>query len=162
MTSIKLNDGRTLTIGDSLIIVDSSLGGPFRPVGKKFKVGALTNDGDIHIGIFSEKPVDGWHDLGGKVPMGHGYWLGVGDVARFFDLVVTDYVIKSSMIYKNIELKGKKCSLLRLMSDDLMLIEFEENIGGGSGDGLGKKGHCIIVSSSMLEEAKKEKNKSGK
>ena len=160
MTSVKLKDGRTLTVGDSLVIIDNSLGGPFHPVGKKFKVGALTNDGHIHIGIFSEKPIDGWHDLGGKVPIGHGYWLGIDDVARFFDLLTTEYVIRNSMIYKNIELKGKKCSLLRLMAGSLMLIEFEENIGGGSGDGLGKKGHCIIVSSSALEEAKKEKKKS--
>jgi hypothetical protein len=111
--------------------------------------------GENLIGISSEKPVPHWHDLEGRVSDKYGYWVRSKPFLQCFNIVgVQKMVVKGDVLHKQINLNGKKCKVLKNIiapnGNKYSFVEMEENVNGGSADGLGKHGHCIILSTNSL------------
>jgi hypothetical protein len=47
--------------------------------------------------------------------------------------------------------------LLSKIDSKLAMVELEENVGGGGGDGLGKAGHCVLLPAGLIEREKANK-----
>lgn len=59
-------------------------------------------------------------------------------------------------------MKGAEVKVLGIFAkgkDAFSVVEFKENVGGHSADGLGKKGHCWSVPGGILKMEKKSKSK---
>ncbi len=57
--------------------------------------------------------------------------------------------IKDDYSFRGRNLKGMQCNIITKI-DGNAFIEMSENIGGGSCDGIGKTGHCIIVPKNII------------
>ena len=116
----------------------------------EIKVIRKNNGEDVKIGITGGYH-DGWHNLEGLVPSHQGYWVTREQIFTCVDLIgEKDLKIKGNLTFKGKKLKGKKCKILSSLEDGSMFVEFDENIGGTSCDGLGHRGHCIVVDPEML------------
>jgi len=61
--------------------------------------------------------------------------------------------VNADVQHKKHSLKGMKCTLLRdIGHGEYSFVELEEDVGGGSADGLGKSGHCVLVPAESLKE----------
>jgi hypothetical protein len=70
--------------------------------------------------------------------------------------------ITKDVEFKKHPLKGMKCRIVTSLSNGDHIVELEENVGGLSADGLGKQGHCVVISPSHLKTVKEKKSKKGK
>jgi len=137
----KLKKGSTVTV---------------RWVGKKH--------GDLNIGVISDYPIPGWHELDGMCNDHHGYWLDCRRVSESFEILggsgKNDHVVKGNVCFKKTPLSGMECRILSHLSNGRVFVELEKDIGAASCDGLGKKGHCVVLPISNLGTApKKSKQK---
>ena len=135
------------------------------PAGYRIEIAAIkdNNKTDALIGICG-KSRDGWNDLDGEVPPGCGYWLGPEEAYRYLEMENnTQKYIRTdrSLEFKGKSLAGKKCKVLATIqdSDSVCIVEFEENIGGISCDGMGKRGHCLPVKMNFITDKKPEEKK---
>lgn len=104
------------------------------------------------VGVRSRRSMKkyNWHNLDGMVKDGHGWWIHK-NVAKKIFLPWTENQpeIKTDVMYKNINLKGMKYRVVSRV-DKVSFIELEQDVGGGSADGYGKKGHCILLENKFL------------
>jgi len=109
-----------------------------------------------HIGIQCPYPKDNggggdWGDLDGRCPPYQGRWFTIPEVLRFFNVPGKEkYVVATDLEVRGKNLKGMPCRILCYSGNTSMFIEFEENIGGCGADGLGRKGHCLLVDGAVL------------
>ena len=78
---------------------------------------------------------------------------------RVVQTVVKDFEIAG----KN--MKGAEVKVLTTFTSkraSFSIVEFKENVGGHSGDGLGKKGHCWSLPTGILKTEHKKKEKAEK
>jgi len=107
------------------------------------------------IGIYSEKPMIGWHDLNGAVPDNCGYWVDPRHFANgCFKRGATNdkYYVRDTFVFKKRDLRGMCCKPIVNIGSDHLFVEFTLDIGGSSCDGKGKSGHCLILPQSVLTE----------
>ena len=131
------------------------------------RIGALStspgNEGGpgTKIGIIADERSDHFHTLDGMAPERKGYWLTLEEAFAYLDLVqLKQQYIISDVIYRKTNLKGMKCNIISSIGENDYMVELEEDIGGSSGDGMGKKGHCIPVPTKIVgSKATKEKQK---
>jgi len=108
---------------------------------------------NMTIGIYSDFSHPNWSSMDGRVAQGHGLYVNKETLSENFERIGARYTISANYEYNNINLTGKACSLLHITSDrETGFVEFDENIGGGGCDGLGKHGHCIAVPFYVLSE----------
>ena len=154
-----LFDGMPVKVGSYLEVINPD----FCRTGATIRVKTIIGKGDcVEIGIYSNIAQPGWHDLDGRVSNGHGYWMDRKSFVRFLrPKDILKYVVSGDIKYKNISLKGMRCKILHSNYNDThCFVELEKDVGGGSGDGTGKKGHCIVLDGNILEidqPKKKEK-----
>lgn len=131
--------------------------------GEKLKIASIIDDGGLILIGISGRPREEWHDLNGKLSEGEmGYWLEIYEMVKYFVIDEGQTKrIKQDLMFKGRNLKDKECKILTTIADDSYIVEFEVNIGGISCDGLGKAGHCLPVSSNVLDN-KKEKTENVK
>jgi hypothetical protein len=87
-------------------------------------------------------------------PPYQGLWIDSGTLFSFFELFHCQKMITEDFNFKKRNLKGMKCRILCHDSkQDQCFVELDDNVGGGSADGLGKTGHCVVLSSSLLKNA---------
>jgi hypothetical protein len=136
----------------------------FGPVGAVLSIFTVKMDGDDpSYGIFSEKHNNNFHDLGGLVESGHGYWFSSRDIHEGLNPYNQSFVISSDFEFRGKNLKGLAARRIQHLSNaDHSLVEVEKDVGGGSGDGLGKKGRCIVVPNKILKEKSNKKEKNGR
>ena len=109
-----------------------------------------------HIGIQCPYPKDNsgggdWNDLDGICPPYQGRWFTLPEVLRFFNVPGKDrYVVTADLEVRGRNLKGMPCRVLCYSGNTSMFVEFEENVGGCGADGLGRKGHCLLVDGAVL------------
>ncbi len=104
------------------------------------------------LGLYSDKYKSEWHDLEGNVENGHGWFFEDEEIRRYFTFK-TNIVVVSDFEFKKENLKGLKGRILAAVDKtNHFLVEFEKNIGGSSGDGLGKRGRCIIIDRRLVKE----------
>lgn len=134
------------------------------PVGAIVTIAAIRNENDgDNISIGLEGPVEickSWHNLDGNLSdsnKNRGWWFRPS-FHKYFRQLPIEFIVTSGYKYKNNDLSGKKCKSLLALRDK-MLVEFEEMVGGSSGDGLGRRGHCLVIEEKYLEENVKKKSK---
>lgn len=132
----------------------------FAERGERVKISVLKKDGDeVLIGISGERH-GSWHNLDGNVADKCGYWLRSQEAYDYLTIDATvDKYIKCDLKFKGKNLKGMDCKILTSLQD-AFIVEFDENIGGISCDGLGKRGHCLPVSPSVLGNRSEKKDES--
>jgi hypothetical protein len=113
--------------------------------------------GDEMVGLYSSSGIPGWGDLDGEVSTGKGWWINIDELRSMVESPIMDK--RRNRISKDFEfngrnLKGLEGVPLALIETGEMFIELDENVGGGSADGLGKRGHCVLVPRKYLQEIK--------
>ena len=91
-----------------------------------------------------------------------GKWLTlwIGDFVRIFSNQRSrTQVVNRDFMYKKRNLKGERCRILANIDRRDVFVEMENNIGGGSCDGIGKKGHCIHIKKEFLISSNKKSKK---
>lgn len=130
------------------------------PRGSKAQLYMWYDEDQTVIGLCATNPsqISGWGDLDGEVGEYQGWWIGLVDLHNCIELKDTakKYICKP-IEFSGIDLKGKECVILTSIDKSgLVFVEFSENIGGCSADGLGKRGHCIAVPYGVLKNLKSE------
>jgi len=165
MKSVTIND-RVVRLGDTLIS-NKNARGIGLPSNRYIKVFIINkrSEGDIVIGLLDKQLNEGWHDLDGTIRSGSGYWLSGKELFRYFKLHRSSelVIIKGDFLFRKKNLKGKRGTLLAALPDcNEGMVEFDEYVEGCSCDGLGKAGHCLVVSNDLLEFIDIEKKEKGR
>ncbi len=130
------------------------------------EIKAIKQEDHIYIGLYSEQKHRAWGGLDGCVDSYHGFWQAADGLFNFFDLIHSEKVVVGDFDFKKRNLKGMRCKILyQNHREGQCFVELADDVGGGSADGLGKSGHCVILSSSLLENvdsAKVSKTKAKK
>ena len=137
-------------VNDSIVANACSEGLGICNSGEVFKIVLINSGKDPLIGIKSDKLRLDWHDLDGHVQNGFGLWINEDTLLTCFTLYHRLYEIFEDVYFKSHNLKGRKCKILSDVLSDNCMVELEENVGGGSGDGLGKNGHCVLIQKGAL------------
>jgi hypothetical protein len=113
--------------------------------------------GEWQIALHSrETKVDGWHDLEGALPDSTAYWITQQELIDCFAFSVSEAEVKDNIMLKNRNLKGMTGKILSLMDKQFYFLEFDEDVGGCSADGLGKAGHCVAINKKHLKLSKNQ------
>jgi hypothetical protein len=155
MKSVRI-DGRLIQVGDRLTSSEESgrLGIPPNREVKVVDISKNRGGGEAAIGVADTRVNRGWHNMDGRLDSGSGYWVNSNELFEYFrpSRLSESVIVKSDFSFRNKNLKGKKGKLLATLPDcEDSMIEFEEYVEGCSCDGLGKAGHCLVVSHSILE-----------
>lgn len=147
-------------IGDVFVAKPAALGS-YVEHDCEFRVGCM-QEGEASIGLISAVRQPNWHGLDGATDHGHGWWVTHSELAGNFREIASNVVITKTIMYKKHNLKGLKANTItRDSTGKFYFVELEENVGGGSADGLGKHGHCVMVPTNAIGPGqKKEKKKS--
>jgi hypothetical protein len=155
-----------IEIGAEFVITKKGEARGYGPAGSRAVVRQITDNGGENIGMEFEDNWSGdYHNMNGLLDGNRGYWIRHSDLlsSGFFSQVNIDKVVKSDYIFKGKNLKGKKVKVLARLDKEHVMAAFEENIGGCSGDGKGKAGHCVVMRNEALvaiEKGEKTSNKS--
>ena len=142
---------RKVVIGDKCIITRRGQEHGFGPRNVLLNIWGFKESSDeTLIGLQSPLRNKGWADLDGNVPSRHGLWVTPSNFMSNMLLLSTKYRILEFM-FRNRKLNGFECRLLHKCVDGNAFVEVDKNVGGGSCDGLGKDGHCIILPFSKLK-----------
>ena len=110
---------------------------------------SITNDGEFGLIEYPENigACDGTDQEGHKVgKAGHCYWHKVGYITlKSHPINYAKKVVKPYK-FRGRQLEGKPVRVLGTLSDSQhAVVEFNEDVGGHSADGHGKKGRCLIL-----------------
>lgn len=152
--------GKAFSFGDRIMLNHACGAAGVAPAGTIVELICWNDDHENMVGVYSETPIAAWHELNGEVDMNHGWWLSLDELEMFIDWPggARRFIVYKDFEYNGIQLKGKECTFhTGIDKTGLSFVEFDENLGGCSADGLGKRGHCIAVPSKFLKEAPKKK-----
>lgn len=151
---IKLNIGSKLKLNKRGSVADLGRIGDIAKI-VEIRLARHVTDSKILI-VRIGNPHLNWGNLDGMVPNRTGMQLYLGDLLHYFDLSNTSekVYISKDLTFKNRNLKGLDCKMLATLPNGDRFVEFKEDIGGCSCDGLGKRGHCITVDEGLLAERK--------
>lgn len=141
---------KKIIVGDKCVITEKGYRNGFGPMNVVFTVWGFKKSDEMLIGLQSPIRNKEWADLDGKLPLGHGLWITPTNLIDNMLLLSTKYKI-SDFLFKNRDLDSMGCSILHKCSDGNVFVEVDENIEGGSCDGLGKEGHCILLPRNRLK-----------
>jgi hypothetical protein len=84
----------------------------------------------------------------------------VGDLVNWFYIEKAGpMVVNRDYKFRKQNLKGMRCRVLAPLGRDVV-VEMEEDVGGSSADGIGKRGHCIPIKKEFLTvSSEKESSK---
>lgn len=144
---------RRIKIGDKLRSNNNANDNGLCPPNMLVTVKTFRNDGEILIGLCSDQRVDGWGNLDGKVLSRTGYWASRDCIMDNFDYLTNDHEVIEDYKFKGVNLRGMSCVLLHHdQRNGQCFVELDEDVGGGSADGMGRKGHCVVVPASKLNK----------
>lgn len=111
-----------------------------------------------YIGVYSDCSHSLWGTLDGNTEDHRGIWLEGNSIFKYFSLISDNITINKDFKFKNKNLKGMNCKILHQdKRNNQYFVEFIDNIGGGSADGMGKTGHCVVLPGNLFENDKKNK-----
>jgi hypothetical protein len=135
--------------GEEFIITREGEVHGFGPMGGKASVVTVISDNHLPIGLlFEEESRKDLHDLSGRIAFNRGYWVSEKELlhSNFFMSVKKNIVINKGVEFGNKDLSNKPGRIIKQFAGSKhFMVELEENIGGYCGDGMGKRGHCIMV-----------------
>ena len=115
--------------------------------------------GDNYFHLVKERWHPNWGNLNGSVAKGKGIEIYYYDLMKWFDLKHEELQVAKDFFFKKKNLKGMSCKVLASLEDNEIFIEMDEDVRGGSCDGLGKRGHCIIIKENLLATKAETKQK---
>ncbi|MEA3296170.1 MAG: hypothetical protein U9Q27_03480 [Patescibacteria group bacterium] len=142
------------------------------PEGSKAIIKAIKIDtfGKLIVGMYFEKPCNpAYHSLNDLVEHGHGYWLTLMQLLSnsSFRFLPENIILNPDIKLKEKNIGNKEGRILKHIFDTkYIMVELLDNVGGCSGDGIGKAGHCVILNKDKIRYKRKEneicpKKKSG-
>lgn len=153
-----------LYIGDKLVANKNAQENGICKCGDTVEVKSFLLGERTIVGLYSPHRIKGWSDLDGTVPPGRGLWQDSRFIFDVFEPINQEKMVTSDFNFKKRNLKGMRCKIVHNdYTRKQSFVEFKEDIGGGSADGLGKMGCCIVLPSELLgnaqENISKEKKK---
>ena len=149
---------KKIVIGDQCVITENGMKNGFGPINILLDIFTFKKTFDeILIGIHSHIYIKEWADLNGAVTPGHGLWITPSNFLTNMQFIPIKYEICNEFKFKNQNLELMQCKILHSYKDGNVFIEIDKNVGGGSCDGLGKTGHCIILPQNRLKKIKFKK-----
>lgn len=145
--------GEILVVGDKCTTTAVGAMNGFRPTNTQFTIWGFKENDETLIGLYSPLYSQEWADLNGNVKSGHGLWITPSNFLANMILINIKYKVLKFM-FKNEKLDSMECKILHEYKDSTAFVEMDKNVGGGSCDGLGKTGHCIILPTNMLRKIK--------
>jgi len=156
---IMLENGRMITVGEDIYLSKAAQDRGIGPKGQLIQIYELHPESSDTVGLFSETVIDGWSDLDGEVDNGHGWYVSIKDLNWIIESNEGRMkIVTRNFEFNGVRLKGNKCKFLSVLEgtkDNLAFVEFEEDIGGCSADGLGKRGHCVAVPRKIIKDSSK-------
>jgi hypothetical protein len=150
MSNRILVGNHTLKIGDILVATERAREQGICATGSVVSVSRFTReDGELLVGLASEKPLSGWGDLHGSVEEHHGLWVTTKCVLNNFRPMQDTFAVKD-WTFGDRDLSGMECTILH-SKKDYAFVELKENVGGGGADGTGKMGHCVVITTNHLK-----------
>lgn len=161
---ITLTGGVVVSVGDTVLVSDRGRYEDFGRENEAMKVYTFKKNrekGTWLIGIVSERKRSGWSDLDGQVSSNTGTWVSEEGFFKYFTLEPrSTMVISKSHKFRQLDLEGMECVVLSpLPKGGSSMVEFNKDVGGCGGDGLGKAGHCLIIPNNKLAKSKKDDKK---
>jgi len=92
-----------------------------------------------------------WSDAGGNTPPGKGVVISVSEFMEVYERCEIEMVVSKHIIHRGRDLIGMPCRTI-VRSGRMFGVQFKEDIGGCSCDGLGKRGYCLLVNNNCLKE----------
>ncbi len=151
--------GVILTKGDNVLVSSRGADEGFGRRNEVMKIYCFKKKKDMWlIGIVANERRSGWGDLDGQVRDHSGTWIKEDRFFQYFALEAKPImVISKSHKFRKLDLQGMKCIVLSsLPKGNGAMVEFEKDVGGCGGDGLGKAGHCLIIPNGKLVKCDKE------
>jgi len=110
----------------------------------------ITEDGEFGLVEYQEfigGSCDGTDEKGKKIgKAGHCHWHRVSFISVTKQHVNYSKKVERDYKYRGRNLKGKPFRFLGAMPDgEHAVVEFQEDVGGHSADGHGKRGRCLII-----------------
>lgn len=147
---------KVVTVGDKCVITKNGAKNGFSPINVQLTIwGFRISPGETLIGLHSKIRNKNWASLDGNVETGHGLWISPSNFNSSVCLMSTKYRI-SKFNFKNEKLDHEQCKILHTCKDGNVFVELDKYISGGSCDGLGKTGHCILLPGTLLEKIKQK------
>jgi len=163
VNSIKFNDIE-VCVGDMLSLTLRAYDGGYGEVGDRVKVISISQDASktSRSILFLRRDTyhPNWSDANGKTKAGFGMAFEMCDFDAYFDKLNMPMIICGTLVHKKRNLKGMECTVLARLTDEMVAVQFNEDIMGCSADGLGKRGHCLLVNKIMIKEKPKTDRKS--
>lgn len=150
--------GKTLYVGTTMVAKEN-MGRLKRGSEVSIRFIGREGGGSLKIGLVSKKPIEGWHDLNGMCASNRGYWVEPAEIKHSFKITESMHVVRANVSFKKKELKGMECNVLTQLPKSKVFVELAENVGGASCDGLGKKGHCVVLHKDHVGPMKAKKFK---
>lgn len=150
---IKLN-GIMYSKGDTITLNERAPSVCHATSGATVQIRKIRFDTPALVGLYSKEGFNKWSDLDGDVKPGHGWWIPTDRL----EVCIEDcsgYEVINDINHKGTDLKGKHCYIVGRLEDGSVFVEFGEDVGGCSADGLGKAGHCIALSAKVLVKKKR-------
>jgi len=126
-------------------------------------------NGSCTIGVYSPEERGNWHDLDEMTPNYHGLWFEEDEFDDLFQLERLRVVVVEKVLHRGKELIGRKGTYIcpldvsasmmqswKIFTPESFFIEMDDNVGGSGCDGLGKKGHCVLVPRSAVKFEKQK------
>lgn len=161
---LSLENGQTLAIGDHVTLSAEAQIKGIGPAGHSVQLYEMHPDDDHVVGLYSDTQLAGWGDLDGEVGDNHGWYVNVQDLIWLLEWNQGKAkIINSNFEFNGVQLKGSECKFLSSIQntkDKLVFVELNEDVGGCSADGLGKRGHCVAVPSKIIKDVSKKKSNS--
>jgi hypothetical protein len=156
-------DGKKIRIGDRFKITREGIAAKIGSVdGEIFEIRTISiqfkdpsGQTAYQIGLEGERKEGNRSNLDGKCPPFQGIVITSPMFFVFFERAdVKSKFIGADFEFRNRNLVGMGCRVLQgIESDpDNVFVEFEEDVGGCCGDGLGKSGHCLLISKNILRD----------
>ena len=164
-------DGVLLTVGANISLSRHGSEHGWGEEGERMTIVCIKAGGsrlEVHIGLKASYPHenDDWHNLDGLVPQYQGRWFSPQDILHCFNIPGKDvYYIQKDLEVRGRNLRDMSCRILSYSNSNSVFVEFEEDIGGCGADGLGRKGHCLLVEGDILgvrSVSKKDQKKKAK
>lgn len=152
--TIKIGD-ILLRVGDKLRSTDAAFGNGICPPGRLVTVNTINEDNDeVVVGLYSSRRISDWGTLDDRVPNKQGLWANRDCIIDNFEPLRNDHVITGDETHRGRSLKGMACTVLHVDgTTGNAFVELDEDIGGNSADGIGKKGHCTVVNKNSVEKS---------
>jgi hypothetical protein len=153
MPIVETVNGRNYRVGDIITIKDGANKTIHCTPNLKCIIYCRNKNDKNLIGLQAMQEQSHWHDLDGHLDPGYGYWVNSDTFRRIVSQGPEKVKVVKSFKIGEIDLKGKTGKVVGFIEDKKYpstFVEFEENVGGCSADGLGKRGHCVAIPKSAL------------